>query len=71
MRDTMMPWGRSQRICIGKQIAVVELKTALAAIVKKFQVRRGTDTVDGDMEMTDHFVWQAKGGKCMLKFQAV
>ena len=69
MRDMILVWGKGQRICMGKPIATMELKIGTAAIMKRYSVELGSDTVNDDMEMRDHFVLTAKGGKCMLRFR--
>ncbi|KAH8799759.1 cytochrome P450 [Xylogone sp. PMI_703] len=69
MRDMILVWGKGQRICMGKGIATMELKVVTAAIMKKYEVELGSETTNDDMEMRDHFVLMAKGGKCMLKFK--
>jgi len=62
-------WGKGQRICMGKPIAMMELKVATAALVKKFSLELESEAVIDAMEMRDHFVLMAKGGRCMLKFR--
>jgi len=49
----------------------MELKLGLAAIVKRLSPSLGSETTNEDMEMRDHFVLTAKGGKCILKFDKV
>jgi hypothetical protein len=39
--------------------------------MKQFNVRLASEQTNDDMEMRDHFVLTAKGGKCMLKFEKV
>jgi cytochrome P450 len=71
MRDHILVWGRGSRTCLGKAIAIMELKLGLAAIVKQLSPSLGSETTNKDMEMRDHFVLTAKGGKCLLKFEEV
>lgn len=69
MRDMILVWGKGQRVCMGKPIAVMELKVTTAALMNKFVVELESEATVDDMEMRDHFVLMAKGGKCMLKFR--
>jgi cytochrome P450 len=71
MRDHILVWGKGLRSCLGKPIATMELKVGVAAIMKQFNVRLASEQTNDDMEMRDHFVLTAKGGKCMLKFEKV
>ncbi|RFU24149.1 hypothetical protein B7463_g12191, partial [Scytalidium lignicola] len=68
MRDMIFVWGKGQRICMGKPIATMELKMGTAAIMKRYNVEIGDKSTDEDMEIRDHFVLMAKGGKCILRF---
>lgn len=49
----------------------MEIKLAVAALVKNFDVEIGSPTTDDDMQMTDHFALIPKGGKCILRFTEV
>ena len=69
MRDMILVWGKGQRVCMGKPIAMMELKVTTAALMKKRMVELESEETVDDMEMRDHFVLMAKGGKCMLKFR--
>jgi cytochrome P450 len=71
MRDMILVWGKGQRACMGRPIAIMELKIATASIMRDFSVQLGSSSTDIDMEMTDHFVLMAKGGKCILSFNNV
>jgi cytochrome P450 len=68
MRDMILVWGKGQRACMGKPIAMMELRVTTAALMKRFVVELESEATVDDMEMRDHFVLMAKGGKCMLKF---
>lgn len=71
MRDHILVWGKGSRTCLGKAIAIMELKLGVASIIKRLSTTLGSETTNEDMEMRDHFVLTAKGGKCMLKFSKV
>lgn len=49
----------------------MEIKLALTAIVRRYQVEIGSATTDQDMEMIDHFVLIPKGQKCVLRLSRV
>ncbi len=71
MRDHILLWGKGSRTCLGKSIAIMELKLGLAAIIQRFALSLLSQQTNDDMEMLDHFVITAKGGKCMLVFERV
>ena len=71
MRELMIVWGKGQRACLGKTVAILEMKIGIAALVKRYFVELGSRTTDDDMEMTDHNVLIPKGGKCMLLLSKV
>lgn len=70
MQNRIFVWGKGQRSCLGKQLAMMELRMATAALMKNFRIELGSETTDDDMEMTDHFTLIAKGQKCILKLQS-
>lgn len=67
MHEHILVWGKGSRSCLGKQLAYMELKVGMAALMKKFRVEIGSNTTHDDMEMTDHFTLIAKGQRCILK----
>ncbi|KAI1617383.1 cytochrome P450 [Exophiala viscosa] len=67
MREQITLFGKGARSCLGRRIATMEIKVAVAAIVKHFNVEIGSATTDEDMAMTDHFALIPKGGKCILR----
>lgn len=67
MYNRIFVWGKGQRSCLGKQLAMMELKLVTATLMRNFCVELGSDTTDSDMEMTDHFTLIAKGKRCILK----
>ena len=71
MKDLMMPFSKGPRACLGKNLAMTELKLITAALVKKFTVGVAEGTTEESMAMTDHFLVLPKGGKCELTFGAV
>ncbi|KAI9813028.1 MAG: hypothetical protein M1832_006419 [Thelocarpon impressellum] len=69
MRQLILVWGKGKRACLGKTMAMMELRIATAAIVRQFNVSLASPKTNEDMEMTDHFVLIPKGQKCMLVFE--
>lgn len=58
---------------MGQSMAYFEIRLAIAALVLNYVVSAddGVDgrMRDGDMEMTDHFIYIPKGGRCWLRFE--
>ncbi len=70
MRAHMLVFGRGQRICLGRAIALMQLRMAVSAVAQRFaSVRVASAQTLDDMQMRDHFVLVPKGGKCMLVFE--
>lgn len=67
----MLLFGRGARACIGRTLAIMEIKCTVAAVIQRFEVDIGSPTTDQDMEMADHFVLIAKGQRCILKLRRV
>lgn len=67
MREQMLLFGKGARSCLGRRLATMEIKCALAAIARRYTVEIGSSTTDDDMEMIDHFVLIPKGQKCVLR----
>jgi cytochrome P450 len=71
MREQMMVFGKGARACLGRRLAIMEIKCATAAIVRRYNVEIGSVSTDGDMDITCHFVLIPKGGKCILRLTRV
>jgi cytochrome P450 len=63
-----MPFSKGSRACIGKGLAIMELKLVVATVMKQYDVSIAPDMKDDDMDMVDHFLIIPKGGKCHLLF---
>ena len=63
----MLVFGKGVGSCLGRKLAMMELKYTVAAMVRRYKVTIGSSTTDEDMEMTCHFVALPKGHKCTLK----
>lgn len=66
-----MPFSSGSRACLGKNLAMMELKIVTATIIRSFNVRPAVDATEECMAMTDHFLVAPKGGKCNLIFSAI
>lgn len=71
MRELHMPFSKGSRACLGKNLAMMELKLTAAALLKSFVVKSGPTTTEDSMAMKDHFLVLPKGGRCDLVFEAV
>jgi cytochrome P450 len=70
MRAHMLVFGRGSRMCLGRAIAMMQMRLAVAAVARRFATVRlaSAQTLD-DMRQTDHFILMPKGHKCMLVFE--
>ncbi len=66
MEKSWVPFGYGSRICIGRHLAMLEIKTAIAALVSRFEVNVGQRCTDQSMETLDTLVAVPKGLKCEL-----
>jgi cytochrome P450 len=71
MREQMTVFGKGARACLGRKIAMMEIKCATAALARRYTVEIGSVTTDDDMEMMDFSVLIPKGKKCVLRLQRV
>jgi len=63
-----MPFSRGTRACLGKNLAMMELKVVVAAVIKQFRIQVADSMKPGDMDMRDHFLAQPACGRCDLVF---
>ena len=63
-----MPFSSGTRACLGKSLAMMELKLITATLVRQFDVQVAPGTTEDSMAMTDHFLAIPKSGKCDLIF---
>ncbi|RCI08946.1 hypothetical protein L249_5130 [Ophiocordyceps polyrhachis-furcata BCC 54312] len=70
MRDSFMPFGRGTRTCLGRHLAMIELRHSVAHFFLAFPDAR-VSTVGGmsdeDMEEQDYFVLSPKGKRCLIE----
>jgi cytochrome P450 len=71
MSDLFIPFSQGTQACLGKNLALVELKLVVAIVVKQYGIALGDTMKPGDMDMKDHFLALPKGGKCHLAFTKI
>ena len=71
MNEAHMPFSRGSRMCIGINLATMELKMIVASIIHGWDLRVGERTTDDTMSITDHFVMMPKGGFCELYLRKI
>jgi cytochrome P450 len=71
MKTLFMPFSTGSRACLGKNLAMMELKLITATLVKNFTIQQAPETTEDCMVMKDHFLALPKGGKCNLIFSRV
>lgn len=68
MKLLFMPFSHGSRACLGKSLAIMELKMITASLLKTYEVTVSPTLTIDDMTMKDHFLGLPKGGKCDLVF---
>ncbi len=71
MNELFMPFSKGTRACLGKTLALMELKLITAILITSIKLNPGPETTEDCMRMTDHFLLMPKGGKCDIVFEAV
>lgn len=66
MKELFMPFSKGTRACLGKNLAMMELKLITGSLVKKFKFGLAPATTDESMSTKDHFLLIPVGGKCEL-----
>ncbi|TKA76404.1 hypothetical protein B0A55_09909 [Friedmanniomyces simplex] len=69
MKTLFMPFSKGTRACLGKGLAMLELKLVLGALLSRYEVRLPQQTTEESMEMRDHFLVVPRSGKCELLFE--
>ncbi len=68
MKEMFMPFSKGTRACLGKSLALMELKLVTAVLVQQYAVALAPNTTEESMKMTDHFLVLPKSGRCDLIF---
>ncbi len=68
MKELFMPFSKGARACLGKSLAMMELKLISAALLRSYETKLAPTATEDCMTMTDHFLVLPKGGKCELIF---
>ncbi|KAF5649033.1 phenol 2-monooxygenase [Fusarium sp. NRRL 52700] len=72
MHDSVMPFGGGSRVCIGKHLARMELRSATARFFHAFPNAR-VSNIEGmseeDMELRAYFLLTPKGGRCLIQLE--
>ncbi|KAK0256182.1 hypothetical protein LTR12_003017 [Friedmanniomyces endolithicus] len=69
MKTLFMPFSKGTRACIGKSLAMVELRLVVLGLLSRYEVKLPPQTTEESMEIRDHFLVMPKSGKCELIFE--
>lgn len=71
VKDLYIPFSRGSRMCLGKNLAMMELKITTAALLMKTRFQVDRNFGDAGMAMVDHFLAVPQAGKCDLVFEKI
>lgn len=66
-----MPFSKGTRACLGKNLAMMELKLITAQLARRFSWTPALPTTEKSMMTKDHFLLVPAGGRCELIFEEV
>ena len=70
-KEMFMPFSKGTRACLGKSLAMMELKLVTAILIHRYEVELAPGTTEDSMSMTDHFLVLPKAGVCKVIFSPV
>ncbi|KIX94537.1 uncharacterized protein Z520_09583 [Fonsecaea multimorphosa CBS 102226] len=68
MKEMFMPFSKGTRACLGKNLAMIELKLITANIARRFEWKAAPETTEASMATLDFFLLKPVAGKCDLIF---
>ena len=68
MKEVFKPFSKGSRACLGKSLAMMELKLITAALLRSYETGLSPTATEDCMTMMDHFLVLPKGRKCELIF---
>lgn len=71
MKEMFMPFSKGTRACLGKNLAMIELKVITANIARRFEWKPAPETTDASMAPLDFFLLVPVAGKCDLIFREI
>ncbi len=63
-----MPFSKGTRACLGRNLAMMELRQVTSALLLKYNITSAPSTTSESMAMRDHFLVMPKAGRCELLF---
>jgi len=67
MREHLMYFGGSARMCVGQNVARIEILHAVSRFFRECEgVRLADSTTEESMAMVDYFAITPRGGKCVV-----
>jgi cytochrome P450 len=61
MKEMFMPFSKGPRACLGKGMALMELKLVSAALLRNWEVSLAGSCTEESMTMVDHFLVSSVG----------
>jgi cytochrome P450 len=71
MNDLFKPFLKGTRACLGKNLALMDLKQVVATAIKEYRIALGDIMKPSNMNMMGHFLAVPRSGKCDLVFTKI
>lgn len=68
MRELFMPFSKGTRACLGKNLAMIELKLITAQLARHYEWQAASGTTKETMATKDYFLLIPVGERCDLIF---